>query len=229
MGVVDEAVINLDSAVRNSIEKIIVDLILFIPKFLIAILIFVAGWILACVVSWIVERVLEYIKIEKFLKSHKLEDSLGKIRLTSVLVKLTKYYIMLIFLQAAVAMLNLGTITQFLYSLLMYTPVVIGALLLVVVAAVFGELLKEKIIEIENKSRTVRWLASATKAVVVFMAIMVGLATIGFDTTIVSNSFVQLLQGIIYGIALAFGLAFGLGGQEDAKDIIRNLRKKTGI
>ncbi|MEM3556194.1 MAG: hypothetical protein QXF56_05735 [Candidatus Micrarchaeia archaeon] len=229
MGAVDEAVFNLDSAVRNSIEKIIIDLIVFIPKFLLAILVFVVGWVLASLACWVVERVFEYLKVEKFLKSHKLDDSLGKVRITNVLAKLTKYYIMLIFLQAAVAMINLGTITQFIYSLLMYTPVVIGALLLIVAAAVLGELLKEKIIEIENKSKTVRWLASATKAVIVFMAIMVGLSTIGFDTAIVTNSFVQLVQGIVYGIAFAFGLAFGLGGQEDAKEIIRNLRKKTGI
>lgn len=226
---VDEAIINLDVALSNSVKKMAIDLVVAIPRFLLAIIIFVVGWALASVVSWIVERVLEYIKLEKFLKSHKLEDSLGKVKFSNVLVKLTKYYIMLIFLQAAVAMLDLGTITQFLSSVLMYTPVFIGALLLVVVSAVLGELVKEKIIEIEEKSKTVRWLASAMKAVIVFLGIMVGLSTMGFDTAIVTTSFVQLLQGIIYGIALAFGLAFGLGGQEDAKDIIRSLRKKTGV
>jgi len=229
MGVAGEVAINLDSVLSNTVEKILTDLTVFIPKFLVAVLLFVVGWILASIFSWIVERVLFYLRFEKFMKKHRLEDSLGSVKLSNMLVKLSKYYIMLVFLQASVAMLNLGTITEFINSVLLYAPVFIGALLVVVAAAVLGELLKEKIIEIEPKSRNVRWLADAMKAIVVFMGIMVGLSTMGFNTTIITSSFLSILQGIIYGIALAFGLAFGLGGQDDAKELIKKVRKKTGI
>lgn len=71
------------------------------------------------------------------------------------------------------------------------------------------------------------WLADATKVIVVFLAIIMGLGTMGFDTVIIASSFIAILQGLVYGIALAFGLAFGLGGQDDAKDIIKIVRKKT--
>jgi hypothetical protein len=229
MGVVEETAINFDIALHNSIMKIALDAVAFIPKLLIAILLFVAGWILASVFSWIVEKIFLYIGLEKFLKRHRLEDSLGKVKLSKLLVKLSKYYIMLVFLQASVAMLNLGTITDFISSVLLYAPIFIGALLVVVAAALLGELLKEKIIEIEPNSKTVRWLADAMKAIVVFLGIMVGLTTMGFDTTIITSSFLAILQGIMYGIALAFGLAFGLGGQDDAKDLLKKVRKKTGV
>lgn len=229
MGVVGETTINFDVAWKNSVQKILVDAVAFLPKLLLAILLFVAGWVIASVFSWIVEKVLHYLGVEKFLKMHKLEDSLGRVKLTKLLVKLTKYYVMLVFLQAAVAMLDLGTITSFINSILIYTPVFTGALLIVVAAAVLGELLKEKIIEIEDKSRTLRWLGEAMKAIVIFLGIVVGLSTMGFNTTIVTNSFIAILQGLVYGIALAFGLAFGLGGQNDAKDIIQKVRKKTNI
>jgi len=229
MGLPGEAVINFDSALKASVQNITIDLIKFIPRFLVAILIFVAGWIIASVFSWIVEKVLQYVGLEKFLKTHKLEDSLGRVKVSNLLVKLSKYYIMLIFLQASVAMLDLGTITQFMGSVLLYAPVVIGALLIVAAAAVLGELLREKIIEIEQKSKSVRWFGDATKAIVVFLGIMVGLTTVGFNTTIITNSFLAILQGVVYGIALAFGIAFGLGGQDDAKDFVKKLRKQTGV
>ena len=229
MGLPGEAVLNFDSALKASVQLIAIDLVTFIPKLLVAILIFVAGWVIASVFSWVVEKVLHYIELEKFLKTHKLEDSLGRVKISNLLVKLSKYYILLIFLQAAIALLNLGTITNFINSVLLYVPVVIGALLLVATAAVLGELLREKIIEIEEKSKTVRWLADVTKAIIVFMGIMVGLTTMGFNTEIVTKSFLEILQGAVYGIALAFGIAFGLGGQDDAKDIVKKVRKQTGI
>jgi hypothetical protein len=229
MGVVGEATINFDSAIKNSVEKIVMDTVAFIPKLLVAILIFVAGWVIASVFSWIVEKLLFYLGLEKFMKRHKLDDSLGSVKMSAVLVKLSKYYIMLIFLQASISMLNLGTITEFITSVLLYAPVFIGALLVVVAAAVLGELLKEKIVEIQSKSRTLKWLADATKALVVFLGMMVGLSTMGFQIAILVNSFIAILQGIVYGIALAFGLAFGLGGQDDAKDLIKKVRKKTGV
>jgi len=229
MGLVGETAVNFDIAIKNSVEKIILDTVVFLPRLLAAILIFVAGWIIASVLSWIVEKILLYIGMEKFLKRHKLEDSLGKVKLSNVLVKLSKYYVMLIFLQAAVSILNLGTITEFISAVLLYTPVFIGALLVVVAAAVLGELLKEKIREIEPKSKTLAWLADATKVIVVFLAIIMGLSTMGFDTVIIASSFIAILQGLVYGIALAFALAFGLGGQDDAKDIIKIVRKKTNL
>ncbi len=229
MGVVDEATINFDSAIKSSVEKIVMDTVVFLPRLLIAILIFVAGWVIASVFSWVVDRVLYHLGFEKFMKKNKLEDSLGSVKLSVLLVKLSKYYIMLVFLQASVAMLTLGTITDFITSVLFYAPIFIGALLIVAAAAVLGELLKEKVVEIQPKSRTLKWLADVLKIVVVFMGIVVGLSTMGFNTAIVTNSFIAILQGIVYGIALAFGLAFGLGGQDDAKDIIKNVRKKTGV
>jgi len=229
MGLPGEAVVNLDSALKASIGNILIELTKFIPKFLVAVLIFVVGWIIASLFSWVVKKVLHYLSLEKFLKTHKLEDSLGRVKISNLLVKLSKYYILLIFLQASVAMLDLGTITQFMSSVLLYAPIVIGALLILAAAAVLGELLREKVIEIEEKSRTVRWFGDATKAIVVFLGIMVGLTTIGFNTTIITNSFLAILQGVVYGIALAFGIAFGLGGQDDAKDVVKKFRKQTGI
>jgi hypothetical protein len=35
-----------------------------------------------------------------------------------------------------------------------------------------------------------------------------------------------LFTGIVSMLALAFGLAFGLGGQNEARDILKQLRKK---
>lgn len=200
-----------------------------LPGLIAAIVIIVLGWVVAVVVSKIFDRILRLVKLEKFLERHKLEDSLGGIRISDVLVAILKYYLILIFLQAAISFLYLGTITTFMNSLLLYVPVLTGALLIVLASVLLGEYVKEKIIELGESSRPVRLGARIVKLLVVYMGFTMGLSTAGFDTTIITMTFVTILQAIVYGVALAVGIAFGLGGQEEAKDVIKGIRDSLSI
>ncbi len=216
----------LGTSVVEGAQNIVTQTINFIPNLIAAIVIFVIGWVIAVVVARILGKILKIIKLEGFITKHKLGDALGKVAVSDVLVKLLKYYILIVFLQIAVSLLNLGTLTDFLTSLLIYAPVVIGGALLVVVATLVGELVKDKILSFDSKAPTLKFLGSASKLIIIFLGIISALETIGFDTTIITASFVTILQGAIFGIALAIAIAFGLGGQKDAADLIKTARKK---
>jgi hypothetical protein len=56
--------------------------------------------------------------------------------------------------------------------------------------------------------------------------LIVGLSTIGFNTQILKDTFLTILQAFAYGVALAIGIAFGLGGQQEAKGLLEDVRKK---
>ncbi len=216
---------SLNKAATNTIDATTV----ILPGLIAAIVIFVLGWAAAVIVSKIFEKILRLIKIEKFLERHKLEDALGSIRLSDVLVAIVKYYLILIFLQAALSFLSLGTITTFMNSLLLYVPVITGAILIVLATVLLGEYVKEKIIELGESSGIVRLSARVVKLLIVYMGITMGLSTAGFDTTIITMAFVTILQAVVYGVALAVGIAFGLGGQEDAKDMIKGIRENLDL
>ena len=97
------------------------------------------------------------------------------------------------------------------------------------VPLLLGELAKEKIVALEPKSRLTNYVAKITKLAIVLLGLIVGLSTMGFDVSIVTLTFITLVQGLIYGIALALGIAFGLGGQETAKDLLKKGREKFNI
>lgn len=229
MDPVNQFVTSLQAAVNTSLQNNLVSLITLIPNIIAAFVLIIIGWLVGVAISKILEKIFHAINLESVLANYHVSDALGKIRISKVIVKLTEYYIILVFLQAAISLVGLGTITDFLNSLLSYAPILVGATILFVFAAVIGELVKEKVVALEPKSRLAKYVGMGVKLAIVFMGMMVGLSTLGFDVSIVTLTFVTLLQGLIYGIALAVGIAFGLGGQDAAKDFVKKAREKTKI
>ncbi len=213
-------------AVTETVNSFINAMAQFLPNFVAALVIFIIGYIVAIILSKIVKGVLEAANFEKFLSENKMADALGNLKISHFFVKVVKYYITLVFLQAAVSKLELGTLTQFMSVVLLYAPAFIGAAVIVVVSAMFGELIKVKVKEVDSKSRWVLLLARASKFVVVFLGLVMGLSAVGFNTLILKDAFITMLQALAYGAALGIGIAFGFGGQDEAKSIIADVKKK---
>jgi len=214
----------LMESVNAAVQNTITEVISFLPGLIAAILVFLLGWIIAILASRLVAGLFRAIKLEDALKHHKVEDALGTVKISDVLTRIVKYYVLLIFLQEAVSLVALGSITAFLAMVLLYAPLLIGGFLVFLVAVILGEYLKEMIIEL-SKSPFVRFTGRIVKLILVYVGVTMGLATAGFDTTLITGVFMTILQAMVFGIALAIGVAFGLGGQEDAKNIIKTGRK----
>ncbi len=211
--------------VTAAAAHVVGQMIAILPGLIAAILVFVLGWVVSVLISRIVSRLFKLIKLEEFLKQNKVDDALGSVKISDVVAKIVKYYVLLIFVQAAVSFVELGTITMYLTALLAYVPVLIGSLLVILAAVLLGEYVKESIIELNSKSDPVKLVARGVKLAIVCVGATMGLATAGFNTTLVTGIFLTLVQAMAFGIALAFAIAFGIGGQEDARNIIQTTRK----
>lgn len=205
-------------------QKLVEAITVLLPSLIGSILLFLFGWIFAILVSRFFVRILKLVKFEAFMKEHKVEDALGTVKISDVLGKIVKYYIILLFLQAAVSNVWLGTLSNFLSVLLMYVPVLVAAILIVLASVILGEYLKEMIVEL-SKSPLVKLCGRAVKILVIYIGLVMGLDMVGFNTALITGIFLTVLQGIVFGVALAIGIAFGFGGQDDAKDFIKSSRK----
>ncbi|MBN1170446.1 hypothetical protein JXA56_05445 [Candidatus Micrarchaeota archaeon] len=219
----------LSATINGAVENTVTSAANIFPGLIAAIIIFIIGWIVAVVISGIFSRLLRFLRLEDYLKSHKVDNALGKVMLSNVLTKLLKYYIILIFLQEAVSFLALGTISLFLAGFLFYAPALIAAIVLVLVAILLGEYVKQIILELRNKSTMVQLIARATKFVIIFVGITMAMGTANIDTTLLNGMFIVMLQAVTFGIALAVGIAFGLGGQKDAQQMIGEWRKHLKV
>lgn len=212
--------IGLTNAASNVVQ--------FIPNLVVAILILLIGFFVTGIVRHVILGLLDFFKVEAVLKKYKVEDAMGGSNVSSLVASLIRWWVMLWFLQAAITVLNLPTMTWIINEALYYVPALIGSALLVIAAAVAGEWVREAINGM-HKFYMQQTLSQMCKWFVVGIALVTGLKTIGFRVEIIEGAILTLLQGIVYGVAIAFGLAFGLGGQKDASDIIRKARKKFGV
>jgi hypothetical protein len=211
------------------LENTTADFLRFLGALAYAIVIVVVGWLIGSIVSEILRRILNKVKLNEFLKSHKVHGALGSTKIENVLVQLAKYYIIILFLADALRIVQLGTIGQLMNDIVGFAPVLFGGILVVVVAALLGELAKEKILEVSAKSSLTKLSAKLAKVVIIYVGFVVAMGTMGFDVLILQQAFSILLQGLVYGIALAIGISFGFGGQDEAKDVLKKTRKKFNL
>jgi uncharacterized membrane protein len=213
-------------AVSLGVNQTVFNFVNMLPNLLAAVILVIVGWFVGGLFAKIVNKLFEWVKLEEFLKAHRVEDALGGVKVSKVLTQLVKYYVILIFLQAAVQLISLGALTVFLGSLIAFAPLVIAAAVIMLVAALAGELVKEKVLEVYDKESYMQMLASGSKYLILFFGLMMALDTIGFRTSLLENAFLAVLQSIGIAFALAVGLAFGLGGQDLAKEEMKDWKKK---
>lgn len=219
---------SIPAAVSSGISNVVGQMILFFPNLIWALVYLLLGYFIADIIGKVLTRVLEQFKVEAVFKKFKVEDALGGTQVTPIFVSLARWYVVLLFLQAAVSALQMDTLTNFINEVLMVAPKLVGVGLFIIAAAIVGEWVREAVLSLKRFYMQ-NTLSQVLRISILFIAVVVGLETVGFQMAFVREVFTLLLQGIVYGIAIAFGLAFGLGGQKDASDIIRKTRKRLDI
>jgi small-conductance mechanosensitive channel len=205
--------------------------IAFVPKLIIALIIFIVGWVIAVVLGRIVAQIVRSLKVDRALQSLGAEEPLSKagFRLDSgaFVGGLVRWFFIIIFLVAAVDVLGLNQVNEFLYGVvLLYLPNVIVAALILVVAALLADATK-KVVAGSAKAAdlpSAEFLGGVAKWAIWIFAILAALSHLG-----IAGVFAQtLFTGVVAMLAIAGGLAFGLGGKDAAARYIERLRKDIG-
>jgi small-conductance mechanosensitive channel len=210
----------------TSFMNLWVGVISYVPNILVSIIIFVVGWVVGVVVGGWVSQLIKSLKLDTFLQTLGINEVINRAgyRLDSgaFLGALVKWFFILAFLIAALDVLGLQQVTVFLENVLAYLPNVFVAVLILIVAAVVADALKN----IVTASARAAEIGSAdlfggiVKWAVWVFAFLVALSHLG-----VAGPFAQtIFTGLIAMLAIAGGLAFGLGGQGAAGDFIDKLR-----
>ena len=194
----------------------------FVPGFIVALIIFAIGWILAALVEKLVEHIFKALKVDAALKSAGMEDVIKRAgyNLNSGLFigVLCKRFVIVVFLMASFDILGLGQVNEFLRSVVAYLPQVIVAALVLIISAVVATAMQKVVVASARAGHLhVAELAGrVTKWSIWIFAILTALYTLGVAPGIIQT----VLTAVFAGGALAFGLAFGLGGKETAQKII---------
>lgn len=188
------------------------------PRILLAIVIFIIGWIVAATLGKLVMMGIDALKLDRAFRNTGVDEALAragwKIHIGGVIGWLVKWFIIIVFLVASLNILHLDQVTVFLQQVLAYIPQVIIAALVLVAGTVLADFVRKLITgsaAVANV-RSAKMLGSIAYYAIWILAVVTALDKLG-----IFGYFGQILfTGLVVMIALAFGLAFGLGGKDVA-------------
>jgi len=200
-------------------QSLFYGLISFLPSLIVAIVIFIIGWLVGAGLARLVAQVVGSLKVDQALRSAGVERVLSRagfsLNAGAFLGALVKWFFIIVFLVASLEVLHLSAVTFFLRDVVLgYLPQVIVAVLILLVAAVVADVSRRLIAGAAKAANlsSANLLGSIAHYAIWIFAILVAL-----DQLQVATGFVQtLFTGIVVALALGLGLAFGLGGQQAA-------------
>jgi hypothetical protein len=202
--------------------------LLFLPKLLGSIIIFVIGWFFASGVGRLIAEVLKRLKFNQIFERTGWRDALEKAELkvnpSEFVGGICKWILVIVFLLASVEILGFIQFADFLTKVINWLPNLIVAIAIFVVAVILTDIL-EKVIKAGVKKIDIGYvglLGTAVRFAIYTFAALAILSQLGVTPTIINT----IVKGFVGMIALAFGLAFGLGGKDTASSLISDLRKK---
>src|SRR3989338_7582331 len=129
---------------NTSFQELWGGVLMFVPKFIVALIIFVIGWVIAVALGKVVEQIIRALKEDLALKSLGAEAPLNRAGLKpdvgAFLGGLVRWFVILIFVLGAIDVFGLTQVTEFLRGVvLVYIPQVIVAALILVAAALLAD------------------------------------------------------------------------------------------
>ena len=199
----------------------------FLPKFVVAIVILIVGWVFGGIIDKVIAQVIRSLKVDNVLRGAKVDQLLAKagFNLDSgrFVGGLVKWFIIVVFLVASLDVLGLTQVNIFLQQVvLIYLPKVIVAALILLVAAVIADVAQRVVVGAAKAAeiKSANFAGKITHWAIWIFAILAALFQLGIAATFVQT----LFTGVIVAVSLALGLSFGLGGQEAAARFIEKAR-----
>ncbi|MFZ2975959.1 MAG: hypothetical protein WA055_05030 [Candidatus Moraniibacteriota bacterium] len=219
---------NWGEAITMSLITLGQRLIEFLPVLIGALLVLLAGWIIAIAIGKLAEKFMKALRVDKAAEkigiSSRIYGSEIHLTISAFFGGLIKWFLVLVFLMAAADILKLNQVTDFLNSILLYIPNVIVAVVILGAVMLLGNFVYT-VVKGSTKAAGIMsatLLATISKWSIVIFGIFAAFIQLGIAPSLVSTIFI----GIVAMLALAGGLAFGLGGKDEAALMLKKLREE---
>jgi small-conductance mechanosensitive channel len=214
----------VDDEISEAINEAINEAITFLPRLVGAFLILLVGWILGRVLGGFVTRLADKVELDRMVLETPLGNILGGTEraVSKAFGTLARWFIYALAILAAADVLSIAVLSEWINTAVSYLPAFLAGLLIIVLGFVVADFIGDAIKRTQAATRTqyTKWFAMGVKMFLYFVAIVVGLDTMGIDVDILFVFARALAWGLAVAIALGAGLAFGFGGQDYVKENI---------
>lgn len=213
----------ITAVVKGAWDAFATKITVFLPTLIGAIIIFVAGLIIAKLIKMGIVKLLRLVRFDTAAEKTGVKEFLSKGNIiktpSEIIGSLTYWFIMILVLIASLDALGLPIVSDILNDIFLYIPNVVAAIIVLILGILFGNLLSAVIRTAASNAglSTADTLGKTALYAIVFFSVAIALIQLGIGQEIVTSAFVLGFGAV----ALAFGLAFGLGGKEVAADYLK--------
>ncbi len=197
------------------------DIVAALPGVIAAILLLLFGYLVGALIGHIVKKVLDKTKvISIIIKKLGLNQELGKWDISGFFGLIVKWYIFIVFLNPAAQVVSLSTLSIFFSSVALWIPNIILAIVIALAGYILAEYIAKKIRETKAKKNSL--MAQGAKIITIIFVALIALKQIGIEVSVAETSFLIMLGGVMLALAIAFGLGF----KDEARGIVKEIRKR---
>ncbi|MGB9936564.1 MAG: mechanosensitive ion channel family protein [Methanobacterium sp.] len=211
--------------ITNTLNQILT----YVPVIIAAIIILIIGWIIGRVVGNVARRLFESANIDRTISKTGAGEALSGTGMTfsGLFSAVVRWFIYLIFIMAAVSVLNIPVFSNFINQIVLYIPNLIAGILILVVGLIGINYIMDwmkGILKAQNVGFA-NIITTGLQAILSLVVIVIALDQLKIDTAIIYTFLVPLAWGVAVGAAIALGVAFGVGGIDVVRDYLRKAAK----
>ena len=194
----------------------------FLPRLALALLVLIVGWLIAKMVRFAISRGLRKVNFHVVTDRAGIDSFLrdGGIRMdaTDILAWLIYWIVILAALVVGFNMLGLSYVTDLLSRVLIFVPKVLVALLILAFGAYFAKFVGNAVCAYFRNvhMQDADLLGNLARYAILAFVVLIALDQVNVGGDIVRQTFLILLAGVVFALALAFGL----GGREWAAELL---------
>lgn len=196
----------------------------FLPKFFAGLVILIIGIVIASLFRDLLKVFFKYLRLEQWLENANVIKAKEIQIWPNIIIELIRWTVIFLFLMSAVETWAIPKVGDVLNQLFLFIPNVFLAVIIGWIGIVAGrfifDIVRHGIDGVGGKESII--LASIAKYSLYFFTSLIILTQLGVAADLVKI----LFTGIVISLSIAFGLSFGLGGQDEARNILKMIRLK---
>jgi small-conductance mechanosensitive channel len=208
--------IALDIVAIDILTTFINPIILYFPRLLVAVALVIIGLIVVDIILKIIHKLFDELEVNKFI-----EPVDAMINRPGLMMRFIDFLItaliLLIFIDMAVAVLDIAQINALVNTVILYLPNLFAAAFIIIFGLWFAGWLSDKVQSMsqENELPFPSLIATGVKFIVIFIVITIALAQVRIEVPILYIAFAIVLGAVMIGAGAGF--AYGM------KDISANM------
>jgi hypothetical protein len=214
---------NIVEAVSDAFGSIWNSMVNVLPNVIGAIIVLIIGYIVGRLIGGLVQKILEKTSLDNKMIKNTIVEKIVKttnMSFEKLIGKIVAIFFYIIFILAAVDILGIQMLTNFVNQVLLYLPNLLAGIIILVVGLIAIEWITKFIrsTTTEYKVISATLVTTVIRIILIFFVLMMALDQWMIDTSIIYT----VIQPLAWGIAAAIAVAFGWGFKDVVADWSKN-------